>query len=253
MNFATLRRFMLALGITAFAGSMPLAAQERLGASEWTGQITLQAWGVGVQGDIKPFRRGPSLSFDESLSDILQDLDAAAFVTGFARRGDLVVFGDLTYSSSSRDGRVLPGVKASGELKHHTLTLAAGKRVLHGETSIDLMAGLRASKIEGKVKVRVPLVSVSVSPERELVDPIVAMRINTRLAPRWTVLTYVDLGGFGAGSDFTWQLAVTANYELNENVYLSAGYRHLAIDYKKNGTEFDAAMTGPLLGLTWRF
>lgn len=244
---SVIRAATLALGL----GALAAGASAQPGTQGWSGQVTAHAWGAGVGGDIVPFRGAPRLSFDESLSDILQDLDAAAFVTGFARRGDLVLFGDLTYSSSSRDGTVPPGAPASGELRHHTLTLAAGRRVLHGETSIDLMAGLRASRIEGKV--RVPAAGLSVSPERELLDPIVAMRINTRLAPRWRLLTHADIGGVGGDSELTWQVAVTANYELNEKLYLSAGYRHLAIDYEKGGTRFDAAMTGPLLGLTWRF
>jgi hypothetical protein len=218
---------------------------------DWSGQITLYAWGAGVGGNITPVRGAPRLTFDESLSDILADLDAALFMTGFARRGDLVLFGDLSYSKSSRKGTVPPGVRASGSLRQRALTFAAGRRVLHGDTTVDLMAGLRAWWIEGEV--RVPMAGVSTSPDRNLLDPILALRVNTQLAPRWSLLSYVDLGGFGVGSDLTWQVALTANYEVNERLYLSAGYRHLVIDYAKNGTVFDAAMSGPLLGLTWRF
>lgn len=69
----------------------------------------MYGWGAGVTGDFKPFTGAPTLSFDKFFSEVLEDRDGAFFVTGLARRGDLVLFGDLTYSSSSRSGIVPPG------------------------------------------------------------------------------------------------------------------------------------------------
>jgi hypothetical protein len=223
-------------------------------AQDWSGQVTVYGWGAGVTGDFTPFTGGPTLSFDKSLSEVLDDLDGAFFVTGLARRGDLVLLGDLTYSSSSRSGIVPPGVAASGKVTLKSVTLAAGKRFdAGGNTTVDLLAGLRAWDIDGAVNVLVPPGGVSVSPSKSFVDPILAMRINTSLSDRWSLLGYADIGGFGAGSDLTWQAAVTANYQMRENAYLSVGWRHLSVDYSDNGTAFNGAMTGPLLGLTWQF
>ncbi|WP_292294824.1 hypothetical protein [Marivita sp.] len=221
-------------------------------AQEWTGQATIYGWGAGVGGDFTPRAGAPTLSFDKSLSEVLEDLDAALFVTGLARRGDLVLFGDFTYSSSSREGRVPPGIPASGEVTLRALTLAAGKRFdIDGGATIDVMGGLRGWSLDGKVSV--PLAGVSLAPEQTFVDPIIALRVNTPLADRWSVLSYVDIGGFGVGSEMTWQAAITANYQATENVYLSFGYRHLFVDYRDGGTEFEGSMTGPLAGVTWRF
>jgi hypothetical protein len=92
-----------------------------------------------------------------------------------------------------------------------------------------------------------------VAPSTSFVDPILALRVNTPINDRWSLLGYLDVGGFGVGSDFTAQVAVTANYEVNENLYLSLGWRHLHVDYSDGGTVFKGAMTGPLVGATWRF
>lgn len=220
--------------------------------SDWSGQVTVYGWGAGVSGDFRPSPGAPKLSFDKSFSDVLEDLDAAFFMTALARRGDLVLFGDLTYSSSSRSGQVPPGIAASGELTMRSATLAAGKRFLAGEqTTLDLLAGARFWSIDGLVSV--PLVGASVARKANFVDPIVALRANTQLSPRWSLLGYVDAGGFGIGSDLTWQVAVTANYKVNDRVYLSAGWRHLYVDYTKNGAEFDGGMGGPVIGATFRF
>jgi len=221
-------------------------------AQDWTGQVTLYGWGAGVTGDFTPFNGAPTLSFDASLAEVLEDLDAAFFATAFARRGDFVLFGDFTYTASSRDGTVPPGISASGEVIIRSLTFAVGQRFdAGGGTTVDLMGGFRGWSLDGSVSV--PLAGVSLAPEKTFVDPIVALRVNTPIADRWSLLTYADLGGFGVGSDVTWQAAVTANYQATDNLFLSLGYRHLYLDYQDGGTVFEGAMSGPLIGATWRF
>lgn len=220
-------------------------------AQDWTGQLTVYGWGAGFGGDLTPFSGAPTLSFDKSLSEVLEDLDGAFFITGLARRGNLVLLGDFTYSSSSRAGLVPPGIAASGEVTLRSLTLAAGQRFDAGTTTVDLLGGIRAWRVDGLVSV--PLAGISLAPEQSFVDPIVALRVNTPVAPRWNVLGYFDFGGFGVGSDLTWQAAVTANYQATDNLYLSAGWRHLHIDYEDGGTAFEGSMSGPLVGATWRF
>jgi hypothetical protein len=220
-------------------------------AKDWSGQVTLYGWGAGVTGDFTPFTGAPTLSFDKSLSEVLEDLDAAFFVTGLARRGDLVLFGDLTYSSSSRSG-LTPLGPAAGEVTLRSLTLAAGRRFdAGGGSTLDVMGGLRAWQIDGSVSA--PLAGISIAPQAEFVDPIIALRGNAPLSDRWSLLGYIDVGGFGAGSDLTWQASVTANYQATDNLYLSIGWRHLYVDYSDGGTVFEGAMTGPVIGATWRF
>lgn len=231
----------------AFLAGAAVLAPLTAAAQDWSGQVTLYGWGAGVSGDFTPLTGAPTLSFDKSLSDVLEDLDGAFFVTGLARRGDLVLFGDLTYSASSRSGIVPPGIPAAGEVTMKSLTLAAGKRFDAGSgTTVDVLGGLRAWDIDGSVTSPV----LSVSPSTSFVDPIVAVRVNSPLSDRWSVLSYLDVGGFGVGSDLTWQAAVTANYRARDNMYLSFGWRHLAVDYSDGGTVFDGAMSGPLVGLT---
>lgn len=220
-------------------------------AQDWSGQVTLYGWGAGVTGDFTPFSGAPTLSFDKSLSEVLEDLDAAFFVTGLARRGNLVLFGDFTYSASSREGSTPVG-PASGEVTIRSLTLAAGRRFDMGNgSSIDLLGGLRAWSLDGQVSA--PAAGVDIAPGADFVDPIIALRGTLPLSDRWSLLGYADIGGFGAGSDLTWQAAVTANYQATDTLYLSLGWRHLYLDYADKGTVFEGAMTGPLLGATWRF
>lgn len=227
----------------------PVAAQS---ADGWTGQATLYAWGAGIGGDVTPFAGAPTLSFDKSLSEVLEDSDGFFFLSGLARRGDLVLFGDLSTSSSSKEGLVPPGAPARGALTQRSMTLAAGRRVVDdaGQT-VDLLAGLRAWQVQGEVAV--PLAGVSLSPEERFADPILAIRAHAPLSDRWSLIAYADVGGFGLGSDLTYQVAATANWQATDNLYLSVGFRQLYLDYDQGGTAFKVKMAGPLLGATWRF
>lgn len=133
-------------------------------AGEWSGQITPYVWAAGVGGDITPFSGAPSLSFDKSASEILEDLDGAFFLSGYARRDRLVLMGDLSWSSSSKSGAIPPGLPAEAKLKQRSLTLLAGWRaVTNDDMSLDLLAGLRAWKIEGSVNVAGGMLSASPS------------------------------------------------------------------------------------------
>ena len=241
-------RFGLAV-VVALGMASSASAQ---GEAPWSGQVTVYGWGAGIGGDFTPFTGAPTLSFDKSLSEVLEDLDFAFFLSGLARRGDFVLLGDFTYTASSKSGLVPPGVPASGEVTTTALTLAAGRRVVSSEDlSVDLLAGARAWWLDGQVTV--PAVSVSLAPTKSFIDPIVAVRANRRISERWTVLGYLDVGGFGVGSDITYQVVATANFQMTENLFLSLGYRHLYLDYSDGGTAFEGALSGPLLGATWRF
>lgn len=103
----------------------------------------------------------------------------------------MVLFGDLTYTVSSRFGMVSPpGIPASGKFTMPLTALAAGQRFDAGcGTAVDVLGGLRAWDIDAAVTSPV----VSASSSTTLYDPIVAVRVNSLLLDRWSVLSYLDV------------------------------------------------------------
>lgn len=226
----------------------PALAQE----GEWVGQVTPYVWGAGMGGDLTPFTGAPTLRIDKSFRDVLEDSDGAFFISGLARRDRLVLLADFSTSSSSRQGRVPPGIPGEGRLKQSSLTLAAGARVHASErASLDLLAGLRHWNVDASVDV--PLAGISRAPGARFTDPIVAVRGNVTVNPRWSLQAYVDAGGFGVGSKQTYQWLATLNYQPGERWVFSAGMRALSVDYRDGGSRFDVRLAGPLLGASWRF
>ena len=110
--------------LLAFA-TAPALAQD----GEWVGQVTPYVWGAGLGGDLTPFTGAPTLRIDKSFREVLEDSDGAFFISGLARRDRLVLMADFSTSSSSRQGRVPPGIPGEGKLRQSSLTLAAGARV----------------------------------------------------------------------------------------------------------------------------
>jgi hypothetical protein len=226
------------------------ASAER--SSDTGGQVTVYGWLAGATGAFTPLAGAPTLEFDNSFGDVLEDLDAAFFASGQFRKDGFVVVADVSYASLSRDGLVPPGIPASGVVSQLALTALAGARVKDGVgLKVDLLAGSRLWNLDGRVDV--PLAGVSIAPDRTFVDPVVAARINAALAPRLSAIVHADIGGFGLGSDFTYQVVATANYRVGKSTFLSAGWRHLHLDYNEAGTAFEGSQTGPLFGVTQRF
>jgi len=252
---ATVGKSPLVLAMSLALGSAGTVSAQ--GLEDWSWQVTPYVWATGIGGEITPFTGAPTVEFETTFAEVLEDLDFAFFVSAFGRKDRFVVFGDISYSASSREGTVPPPVgpaPISGEMTQTSLTFAAGYRVVDEPgVSVDLMAGARLWRINASVEVPPGGGVISVSPEINFSDPIIAARANFQIAPQWSALLYGDFGGFGVGSDQTSQFVATVNYQLRDNLYLSAGYRVLNVDYDDGSTQFDATMSGPLVGATWRF
>ena len=125
------------------------------------------------------------------------------------------------------------------------MTLAAGYRALDRErATVDYLVGLRHWDIEARGTTPVPGLAGCLSVD--FTDPILAARTTVRLADRWSATGYVDVGGFGAGSDLIAQLLATVNWQARDRMFLSAGYRHLEVDYDSGGRGFDVQFSGPI-------
>lgn len=228
------------------------AAQASADRGEWVGQVTPYVWASGLGGRLTPFAGAPTFSVSKSFGEVLEDSDGAFFLTAYARRDGLVLLGDFTRARSSKAGRVPPGLPAEGRLRQRSMTLAAGWRVFEDErVAVDLLGGLRQWSVRSEVAV--PLAGVSRSPGDRFSDPLVAVRVNAPLSPRWTVVAYADAGGFGVGSEHTHQWLLSANYLHDERWAFSLGLRQLAVDYREGGTRIDVQLAGPVFGASWRF
>ena len=66
------------------------------------------------------------------------------------------------------------------------------------------------------------------------IDPIIGLRGQINLT-RWLFLAAQgDVGGFGVGSQITWNTQATVGINFTRNVFAELGYRFMYVDYNKN-------------------
>jgi len=88
-------------------------------------------------------------------------------------------------------------------------------------------------------------------------DPIVGANLSLPLSKKFSFNVRGDIGGFGVGSDLTWQAFPYLSWQFTRWGSLQAGYRWLYMDYETgSGTshfKYDMLNQGPQLGVTFSF
>jgi hypothetical protein len=98
------------------------------------------------------------------------------------------------------------------------------------------------------------------SSEIDWVDPFVGFRVRHQMGPTKELNLEGDVGGFGAGSDFSWQVVATYGFDstiCGTPYHGVIGYRALSVDFtgdSRNGKNtFDFVQHGPILGVSFRW
>ena len=118
--------------------------------------------------------------------------------------------------------------------------------------SIDVLGGVRYWHLRTDITLNPGLLSaVTASRSRGWVDAVAGLSANTDISKRIFITGKTDLGG--GGSHFTYQLFGGVGLHMGIHFSLIGGYRHLSVDYNKDGFLFDTALAGPVFGLAIRF
>lgn len=232
---------------------------------DWALQITPYLWAAGISGDISPFQRAPTISVDKSFSDVLHDLNLGGFINIWGRYERFVFSGDIMYVDTTDTHEFgtppLPfpiptgtRVNVDVDTKEFTASAMAGYRLVDTPSfTLDALGGVRFWHISNDVTVTALGRTVSYGESFGWADPIVGARAFVNITDKLSLQAQADVGGFGAGSDSTWSVLGTVNYIVTDNLSVSAGYKVLDVDYDNDGYVFDTQLSGPVLGMTYRF
>jgi len=245
---------LLAFGNIAHAADVSLPPA---GDSGWVVQVTPYIWGAGLEGDVSPFKRGPTIHVDQKFSDILDNLNMGGFVDLSARYDRFMLWGDFMYISTT-DKRHLSvnDIPLTGQLdtKQFTSTVMGGYRVLDDTAfTLDALAGGRFWHISNDVTASAGPLTGKYGEKFSWADPVIGLRAFYNITDKFSILAQADVGGFGISSKSTWQVLGTANYRFTDHISMSAGYKVLSVDYRHDGHVFDTRLAGPVAGITFRF
>lgn len=214
-------------------------------------RLAIYLWGAGLKGDIG--NAAGASPVDVKFDDILDNLEAG-FMLNYRGKWDQWSFGaDYIYLNINPSSDTPP---ATIDLKQSVLELTGGYAIQPG---IELLAGIRAVDISTDITVTPPPMvpaTPAVNAQDDWVDPLIGIDYRSPLADKWHFYGRADLGGFGVGSDLTYQLAAYFGYKPSDNWNLYAGYRHLDFDYKSDNDKkffYDLSISGPLAGFSYHF
>lgn len=257
----------------------PLATAQ----SPWTFTFTAYGWLPWLSGNTTI--KGRTFDVQVDPVEMLEHLDWSTLPAWMsyaeARRGPISVFNDIVYANISgskdfakvlpRSGQTLAG-GVSADYEQAIVEFGGAYEVwsgrnpaLPGSAALDLVAGGRYwhqdVSISGFLQVDPLTRETERSGSIDWVDPFVGARLRQQLSPGDALIVRGDVGGFGAGSEFSWQVLATYNWQMCTlgghliDGYL--GYRALSVDYSQGSGatryEFDVLMQGPVMGATMRF
>jgi hypothetical protein len=248
---------------TALAQGEPASAPDR-----WSVLVAPYLWAAALDGNAKV--AGIKADVDVSFKDTLEDLGFAGMAIVEARKGRLGFAFNPLFVRTNSDARTGPL-----DAKNKTDIATAGGAVFYrvadweiGRTesgepltfAVEPLAGARLnhlrSEVDAKLQAFGATVKRQVDEDETWVDPLVGLNVIAELSERWAVRAEADIGGFGVGSDLTWNAQAIVSYRWvvgGYDVYAGAGYRALYWDYQDGGFEWDVTMSGPMVGGGIRF
>ncbi len=264
--------------------------------NQWEFRFTPYAWATSVIGEttVRGQTLDVDASFLDIVEE--SDSIAALMGYLEARRGRLALYSDLVWGhlnfsgERSRSGP-LGGlnISADGELDYKQLIIKSGvsyemarysgypgsvKDSFAGPdqfTAIDFLVAARYWRESVGASIGITGVIGALPPGFEVsgsrvvaksgtmgwVDPVIGLRVRHQFSPGRELQLRGDIGGFGVGSDFSWQLFGGYAFELGEGWSGVIGYRALSVDYSEdtsNGTRgIDLIQHGPVLGVNFRW
>lgn len=265
----------LALVASLMAGNSLLAADLNEAAplnpvppaetGDWSFSIAPYFWAASIDGKVGVADREP-VDINVPFRDLFDHLRFGGMVVGEAQNGTWGVFGDLIYLKLEADrslSRTVAGIPLdlSAELETSSLvgTLMGEYRVISQPTAtMDIMAGARVWNVENQLNVSLstggsPLAAFSGNDTKTWVDPMIGAKGRIDLSPSWYLTGWAMVGGFGAASDFAWDVLAGVGYQWNQSFSAVGGYRALGVNYSSDGFTFDVTEYGPILGIVVKF
>lgn len=191
------------------------------------------------------------VAIDVDFDELLDSLDVGAML-GF----ELVppgsrwkVLADLMYVELEERGTA-PGPLATSidaTIEQFIAELSAAYE-LREDGRLELLAGARYWSLSGELEAGM----ASADGDEDWIDPLIGARSRLPLGEHFDVMLRADVGGFGVGSEFAYNLGAGVAWSLSRSVQLALGYRHLDVDYDDD-VEYDVAQSGPLFGFILAF
>ena len=227
--------------------------------NDWTCTLEPYGWLPGVYGQIGA-KGLPPVNVHQNPIQLLTKLNWAAFLNAEVRKGRLGLIADGFYARFSASGSPSGPLyqSANATLNQSMDSLVAAFRVVDDRRYFaDLYAGARYNYMGVQVTATptrsLGILPTNASTDTSWVDPLVGIRARVNLTRCLYLEALGDVGGFGAGSQITWNTQATLGVGLTRNIDFEAGYRYMYVDYVKGSLNCNLNFAGALVGVVFKF
>jgi hypothetical protein len=202
----------------------------------------------------------PDVNLDVDAGDIFSHFKMGTMLYFEAAKDRWAFSSDLIYMKLAQDatpGTVINSGKVT--VKQLCWETAALRKLMPW---LDAGIGLRLNSLNTAIELEKKNIgggttAQSKSLTETWVDPILIARVKSDPAKKFIYQFRGDLGGFGVGSDFTWQIQAYAGYRFSKLFQLTGGYRIMSVDYDKGSGEnrflYDVDTFGPVIRFGFNF
>ncbi len=237
--------------------------------SRWEFELIPYLWMVNISGDVTvgDLSSHAKMSFGDIFSDL--KFGGQGFLQ--ARKGKWGLFLDATYVNLSPEeqtvGPRVGPINVDIGIKEWLVEFGGlyqfarwplGKKE-GAALALDVLAGGRYWYMKGDLDVTAPLANLSfhASKSKNWIDPFVGLDARLHLTKDLRLVIEGDVGGFGVGSQITWNGSIVLAYSISRVVSVGVGYRVLNLDYESGSgltkMKLDATMYGPMIGVGFYF
>jgi len=232
---------------------MALFASSTAQAGEWKHEFAPYVWGAAMEGQsgIGPV----TVDVDVSFSDIVDNLETGFQGVYRGTKDRVSVTVDLVYMGLGATGNGPEGyVRGDVDMDQVALEVAGGYEVLE---RLVVFGALRYNDISMEIDTSGPLGTRSASRDEDWIDPVIGAHYTIPFTDKWSFTLRGDIGGFGVGSDFAWQMAGSVRWQANERLGVVGAYRYFEMDYEDGSGadyfKYDMANSGPGVGVVFTF
>jgi hypothetical protein len=217
--------------------------------------IGIPGWLAGLSGDFGV--RGIVTEQDVKFTDILNHLDMLATGSLYARYRRWEISADGLYMRIS-DTADLRGILFSSvrvALKSAFAEAFLGYRLINCESGfLSISAGARYNYMSADIDLRgARLPGRSAFGEVGWVDPVIGVSGKVHIWKPVSLWAKGDIGGFGAASDFAWQVQGGLEIQVTRSIYSAVGWRYMKYDYTSGGFTNKTDLNGPYIESGIRF
>lgn len=223
--------------------TLSAAAAEETNA--WRFDTSLNLFLAGMSGDVTA--KGVPAHVEASFSQIFEHLEAGAAGGFTLGRNRWFLSTEFSYLKL---GAEVPTAKF--DMEQWLVEPTVGYEFCR---YFQAFAGARYNNISGDITFSGPTGRVATGTQ-DWWDPIVGANLSLPLIQdKLSFDGHFDVGGFGAGSDITWQAYPYLNWRFSKWGSAQVGYRWLGTDYETgsgaNKFRYDVVVQGPQIGLTF--